>query len=124
MGKSETGAQNQTAAPAENSGAGPQTAGRNLTVCLLLFHFSVRVKFVKSVFVCFFFNLQVYSRPSRVATAGSLFKGESQADSSSLKTLYDSFRQTVEDMTTQVLFSHSRYFCIYFKTYTILRREP
>lgn len=46
--------------------------------------------------------LQVYSRPSRVATAGLLFKGETHADKSSLKTLYDNFRQTLEDMTTQV----------------------
>lgn len=38
-----------------------------------------------------------------MTTAVSMFKGETQADSSSLKTLYDSFRQTVEDMTTQVL---------------------
>lgn len=53
----------------------------------------------------FFCNLQVYSRPSRVATSGPIFKGEAQANSSSLKTLYVSFRQTIEEMTTQVLFS-------------------
>ncbi|KAF1374585.1 hypothetical protein PFLUV_G00230620 [Perca fluviatilis] len=44
----------------------------------------------------------VYSRASRVTTAGTLFKGETQADKSSLNNLYDSFRQTIEDMTTQV----------------------
>ena len=38
-----------------------------------------------------------------MTTAGSLFKRETQADKSSLKTLYGSFRQTIEDMTTQVL---------------------
>lgn len=54
MGKSETGAQNQTAASAENSGAGPQTAGRNLTVSLLLFHFFVEVNYIKSVLLFFF----------------------------------------------------------------------
>ncbi|XP_032356678.1 nesprin-1 isoform X1 [Etheostoma spectabile] len=43
----------------------------------------------------------VYSRASRVTTAGTLFKGETQADKSSLNNLYDSFRQTIEDMTTQ-----------------------
>lgn len=37
-----------------------------------------------------------------MATGGSMFKGEIQADKSTLKTLYDSFRQTIEDMTTQV----------------------
>lgn len=37
-----------------------------------------------------------------MSTAGTLFKGETQPDKSSLKTLYDSFRQTIEDMTTQV----------------------
>lgn len=47
--------------------------------------------------------LQVYSRASRVTTAGSLFKGETEAGKSSLNTLYDSFRQTMEDMPTQVL---------------------
>lgn len=57
---------------------------------------------VDFLFFVFVF-LQVYSRASRVTTAGSLFKGETQADKSSLKTLYDSFRQTIEDMTTQVL---------------------
>lgn len=52
---------------------------------------------------CCVLFLQVYSRASRVTTAGSLFKGETKADKSSLKTLYDSFRQTIEEMTTQVL---------------------
>lgn len=52
---------------------------------------------VVSVFV-----MQVFSRATRVTSTGSLFKGETQPDNSSLKTLYDSFRQTVEDMTTQV----------------------
>lgn len=55
--------------------------------------------------VCFSV-FQIYSRTPRVTTTGSLFRGESQADKSSLKTLYDSFRQTVEDMSSQVsLFS-------------------
>uniref|UniRef100_UPI0037E92F69 nesprin-1 isoform X2 n=1 Tax=Semicossyphus pulcher TaxID=241346 RepID=UPI0037E92F69 len=43
----------------------------------------------------------VYSRASRVTTAGSLYKGETQADKSTLKPLYDCFRETIEDMTTQ-----------------------
>uniref|UniRef100_A0A1A8H4I9 Spectrin repeat containing, nuclear envelope 1b n=1 Tax=Nothobranchius korthausae TaxID=1143690 RepID=A0A1A8H4I9_9TELE len=46
-------------------------------------------------------KLLVFSRASRVTSAGSLFKGDTQSDKSSLKTLYDSFRQTVEDITTQ-----------------------
>ncbi|XP_037550764.1 nesprin-1 [Nematolebias whitei] len=44
---------------------------------------------------------QIFTRASRVTTAGSLFKGDAQDDKCSLKTLYDGFRQTVEDMTTQ-----------------------
>uniref|UniRef100_A0AAV2JAL2 Calponin-homology (CH) domain-containing protein n=1 Tax=Knipowitschia caucasica TaxID=637954 RepID=A0AAV2JAL2_KNICA len=35
---------------------------------------------------------------SRVTASGPLFKGQSQADKSSLKSLYDSFRQTIEDI--------------------------
>lgn len=38
-----------------------------------------------------------------MSTAGSLFKGETQVDKSSLKTLYDNFRQTIDDTTTQVI---------------------
>lgn len=39
MGESETGAQNQTAAPTENLGAGPQTAGTNAVLLLLTLFF-------------------------------------------------------------------------------------
>ncbi|KAJ0062831.1 hypothetical protein NL108_008118 [Boleophthalmus pectinirostris] len=42
----------------------------------------------------------LYAR-ARVTTSGPLFKGQTQTDKSSLKTLYDSFRQTIEDMTDQ-----------------------
>lgn len=48
------------------------------------------------------FPQQVYSRPSRVTTSASLFREESQVDKSSLKTLFDNFRQTIEDMPSQV----------------------
>lgn len=47
---------------------------------------------------------QVYSRSARVSEAGPVFKEDAEADNSSLKTLYDGFRQTVEHMTTQVWF--------------------
>ncbi|MED6238399.1 hypothetical protein ATANTOWER_020000, partial [Ataeniobius toweri] len=43
----------------------------------------------------------VFSRATRVTSGGPLFKGDIEPDNPSLKTLYDSFRQTVEDMTTQ-----------------------
>ncbi|XP_045574102.1 nesprin-1 isoform X3 [Salmo salar] len=45
----------------------------------------------------------VYSRTARVTTAGTLFKGETDKteDKSSLKTLYDGFSQTMEEMSSQ-----------------------
>jgi len=49
----------------------------------------------------------VYSRTSGATPPGSLFQDESQAhDTPSIKSLYDSFRQTVEDAATQVRLVH------------------
>ena len=44
MGEPEVRAENQTAAPAENSGAGPQAAGTNPVVSLLLEQVVVEVE--------------------------------------------------------------------------------
>ena len=44
MGEPEVRAENQTAAPAENSGAGPQAAGTNPMVLLLLEQVVVEVE--------------------------------------------------------------------------------
>lgn len=77
---------------------------KEIAVYLLFKRLIVKVEDIQHV-IFYFFCIQVYSRPSRVATSGPIFKGEAQADSSSLKTLYDNFRQTIEEMTTQVLFS-------------------
>lgn len=52
---------------------------------------------------------QVYSRTARVTTAGTLFKGETDKteDKSSLKTLYDGFSQTMEEMSSQVGYNNT-----------------
>lgn len=102
MGEPEIRAENKTTAPTENFGAGPQAAGTNTVVQYTDSISSLLVLLMFKAEDCFMFFLQVYSRPSRVTTAGSLFKGDTQEDKSSLKNLYDCFRQTIEDMTTQV----------------------
>lgn len=60
----------------------------------------------ENILMCFWLAsvcLQVFSRATCVTSAGPMFKGDTKPDNSSLQTLYDSFRQTVEEMTTQVI---------------------